>query len=402
MQIFVNTNFDFVRWRIHAVILSLLIIGFGAFLFFTKGPNLGIDFSGGANIVLRFTAAPPIGELRSELPAAVIQQYGPADESSVLIRLPQQQQEGDYAGEIVSNLHARLNPEGGEKLDLNYHGTDRLASVLQQADPDNRGTNPAAVQHYEALARRIIDHRSELGVFTSMQQITGVPGVSAAAAQVLNEQAYVGRFNLLSQETVGPQVGAELQAKAMWAIILASLAMAIYIAIRFEGGLVFGTSALVCIIHDVLIALTFMLLMNLEFSLNVVAALLTLIGYSINDTVVMYDRVRENKRRLKQSMTLGQHVNRAINDTLSRTVLTSATVLVVLVSLLLFGGEVIRSFAWILTIGVISGTYSTLYIVPAVVVAWDNRRNRNRPAPPATVQASGSREDVTTRKRKAS
>ena len=405
MQIFVNTNYDFVRWRWHATLLSLLLIGAGVFVFLTRGIHLGIDFSGGANITLRFAQPPPLQELRAALPAAVIQQYGPAADNSVLIRLPRQQTEGDYAGQVVSNLHDTLNPEGAAKHDLNYHGSDRMAALLQEADPDKRGTNPAAVQHYQALANRIIDARSEIGVFSSMQQVSSVPGVTPAVASMLNERAFLGRFNLLSQETVGPQVGSELQQKAFWAIVLSTLAMAIYIAIRFEGGLVFGGAALVRIIHDVAVAMAFLLFMRLEFSLNVVAALLTIVGYSINDTVVMYDRVRENKRRIKLPMTTAEHINKAINDTLSRTILTSATVLVVLLSLLAFGGEVIRGFAWILTIGVISGTYSTLFLVPAVVVAWDRwRNNRRRPGPPTagTVQSSVSRDEVTARKRKAS
>jgi preprotein translocase subunit SecF len=403
MQIFVNPNYDFVKYRFVAMIVSLLIILGGVALYFTRGINLGIDFKGGANIVLKFTGEPPLGQLRSILPSAVIQQYGKADEHSVLVRLPQQRSEGDYAGAIVADLHTKLNPEAATKHDLNYLGTDRLAALLQQADPDNRGTNPAAIQHYRSIAELIIAKRSELGAFTSMQQVVSVGGVSPAAATVLNEKAFLGKFNLLSQETVGPQVGKELQQKAFWAIVLSTLAMAIYIAFRFEGGLIFGTASLVSIFHDVLIAMTFVLIMRLEFSLNVVAALLTLVGYSINDTVVMYDRVRENKRKIKQPMTMAQHINKGINDTLSRTILTAGTVLVVLVSLILFGGEVIRGFSWVLFIGLISGTYSTLFVVPAVVVAWDNWKNRNRPqAATAAAVRTDARDEATARKRKAS
>ncbi|HET7707721.1 MAG TPA: protein translocase subunit SecF [Thermoanaerobaculia bacterium] len=404
MQIFVNPKYDFVKYRFVAMILSLLIILAGAAIYFTRGINLGIDFKGGANIVLKFASNPPLGELRSTLPSAVIQQYGAAKDNSVLIRLPQQRQEGDYAGAVVTNLHAKLNPQAAGKHDLNYLGTDSLAGLLQQADPDKRGTNAAALQHYRSVAERVIARRSELGVFTSMQQVVSVQGVTPATATVLNERAFLGRFNLLNQETVGPQVGKELQQKAFWAIVLSSLAMAIYIAFRFEGGLVFGAASLVSIIHDVLIAMTFVLIMRLEFSLNVVAALLTLVGYSINDTVVMYDRVRENKRKTKQPMTLAEHINKGINDTLSRTILTAGTVLVVLVSLILFGGEVIRGFSWVLFIGLLSGTYSTLFIVPAVVVAWDNWKNRNRRQPAVASPAARTdvRDDVTNRKRKAS
>lgn len=399
MQIFKNPNYDFIKWRWHAVVLSLIFIGIGAAVFLTRGVNLGIDFAGGANIILKFRGEVPLNELRAQLPNAVIQQYGRAHENSVLVRLPQQQGEGDYAGEIVEQLHARLNPEGAQKHDVNYVGSDRLAALLAQADPDNRGTAPAAAEYYNTIADRIIDKRSELGIFTSMQQVTTVPGVTTGIARVLNEQVFLGQFNVLSQETVGPQVGGELQQKALWAILLSALAMGVYIWMRFD--FVFGVAAMICIAHDVLIALAFLLVMQLEFSLNVVAALLTLVGYSINDTVVLYDRVRENKRKIKKPMSLPEHLNLAMNQTLSRTVLTSATVLVVLVAMLAFGGEVIRGFSWILTVGVISGTYSTLLIVPAVAVAWDNWNKRRRPAAvPARVEPPAAEAPV--RKRRVS
>jgi len=396
MRIFTNPNYDFIKYRWHAVILSLILIGVGAAMFITRGVNLGIDFAGGANIVLKFKEAVPLAELRAKLPAATIQQYDDAAKNSVLIRLPKQEREGDYAGAIVEQLHKDLNPEAAQKHDLNYLGSDRLASLLIETNPENRVASPQTVTHYNELAKRIIDKRSELRIFTDMNQVSSVQGASTAA-KVIRERAFIGRFNVLNQETVGPQVGAQLQVKAMWAIILSSLAMGAYIWIRFDIG--FGVSAIVCIIHDVLIATTFLLLLNLEFSLNVVAALLTIVGYSINDTVVLYDRVRENKRKIKKPMSLAEHLNLAMNQTLSRTILTAGTVFLVLVAMLAFGGEVIRSFAWILTIGVISGTYSTLLIVPAVAVAWDNFTSSRRA--PAAARVEAPREE-NQRKRKAS
>ena len=397
MRIFDNPNYDFIKYRWHAVIVSLLIIGAGAAVFFTRGINLGIDFAGGANIILKFNEAVRLDQLRQhpQLGGASIQQYGAADDHSVLIRLPQQNREGDYAGAVVEQLHVTLNPQGGQKLDLNYRGSDQIAAVLQQADPDKRGTQPDAATYYRDLGRRIIAKRSEVGIFTNMSQVTSVSGLSTAAAGVLNAQTYLGAFNLLNQETVGPQVGSELQRKAFLAIILSSLAMGLYIWLRFD--LIFGVSAMICIIHDVLIAMAFLLFLNLEFSLNVVAALLTIVGYSINDTVVTYDRVRENRRKIKKPMSLSEHLNLAMNQTLSRTILTSGTVFLVLLALLAFGGEVIRGFSWILTIGVISGTYSTLLIVPAVAVAWDRWKTKNRP-PVAERVADAPRVEPTPRR----
>lgn len=379
MQIFVNPDYKFVKHRWQGVAVSLLFVIAGIVGYFMNGVNWGIDFAGGATVTLKFKDAPPLNELRRDLPDATIQQYGKPEDRSLLIRLPKASKEGDQAGQVVSRLNQKLNPESASKHDLNYLGSDRLAALLKQADPENKGTQPVALAYYDSLAKKIIDKRSQVGIFTDMGQVTSTEGVTAPVARLLTEKTFLGRFNVLNQETVGPQVGAELQKKAVWAIVLSSLAMGIYIWLRFND-LTFGLGAVACIIHDVAIALAFMLMARLEFSLNIVAALLTIVGYSINDTVVMYDRVRENKRKIKKPMSLGEHLDLAINQTLSRTILTSGSVFLVLVALIALGGEVIRGFAWILMMGVISGTYSTLLIVPAVAVALDKWRGKKAPA----------------------
>jgi preprotein translocase subunit SecF len=404
MQIFVNTNYDFIKWRMAAVVFSLVWILVGAAFYLKNGINWGIDFAGGANIVLKFKDKVPMDKLRADLGDASIQQYGKPEENSALIRLPQLGREGDYAGATVAKLVKDLNPESADpnKVDLNYHGRDRIFDLLFTADPDARGTNDAAKKYYADMAQNIINKRSELGLFTNMSQVSSVPGVTANDSRVINQRAYPGAFNVLNQETVGPQVGRELQMKAIWAVILSTLAMGAYLWLRFD--LMFGFSAIVCIVHDVLVSLAFLFMIRGEFSLNIVAALLLVVGYSINDTVVTYDRVRENRRKLKQRMTLEEQLNLGVNQTLSRTILTSGSVVIVLIALIIFGGKVIHEFAWILLIGVLAGTYSTVTIVPAVAIAWNNLTGRKHdisgPARSARVEEPRN-EAPAPRKRKA-
>lgn len=377
MEIFVDSKFDFLKWRKPAMLASFIFIAAGLALLFLRGMNLGIDFAGGANLVLRFQGEPPTQTLRSLVADASIQQYGPPSENSVLIRLPKTAEEGDYAGQVVTDLHARLNPAVGDgKLDLNFQGRAALAEMLAAADPDRRGTSPDAVAHYDRIAESIVDERSDLGIFSDIGQVTAVEGVSPALAQTLRESTTLGQFIILNQETVGPQVGRELQQKAIWAIVLSTLAMGAYIAVRFD--LKFGVAAVLSLVHDSLFALAFLGMINGKFEIITVAAFLMVIGYSINDKVVVYDRVRENVKKLRSREPFPIVLNRSLNQTLSRTILTGGSVLLVLLSLIFFGGEVIHEFSLLLMVGVIAGTYSTLFIVPAIVLAWQERTTRRK------------------------
>jgi preprotein translocase subunit SecF len=182
---------------------------------------------------------------------------------------------------------------------------------------------------------------------------------------------------ILREDTIGPAIGAELRKDAITAVIVALIAILGYIAIRFK--FVYGLGAVAALFHDVLVAIGLLALLNglspylnLEINQHIVAAFLTIIGLSVNDTVVIFDRIRENLK-LYRSWSLYDVINKSINDTLSRTIITSGTVLIVLVILFVFGGEVTRGFALTLIIGIITGTYSSIYIASALVIEWVNR-----------------------------
>jgi preprotein translocase subunit SecF len=203
-----------------------------------------------------------------------------------------------------------------------------------------------------------------------------VPGISPGIVQWIQGNTVTGPFVLLSAENVGPQVGADLRQKALWAIVTSTLGMLIYIAWRFRS-LPFGVGAIVATIHDTLITVGLLALFQREFSLVVVAAILTLVGYSVNDTVVVYDRIRENLRTPKKE-ALELVINRSINQTLSRTVLTSGATMLVVLALFFLGGEVLNTFALTLIIGIVVGTYSSIYVAAPIVVIWKQFKDRRR------------------------
>src|SRR5256885_10039881 len=201
--------------------------------------------------------------LRADLADASIQQYGKSEENNILIRLPQLRREGDYAGQTVAKLNRDLNPESASgKLDLNFQGRDGLTDLLTKTDPDHRhapGIDPRP--YYAKIAEKIINRRSELGLFSNMRQVTSAPGVTTGITRVLNERTFLGAFNVLNQETVGPQVGRELQQKAIWAVILSTLAMGAYLWLRFD--LMLGVAAVVCHVTVVLVSLALLAIINI-------------------------------------------------------------------------------------------------------------------------------------------
>jgi preprotein translocase subunit SecF len=184
----------------------------------------------------------------------------------------------------------------------------------------------------------------------------------------LTKQFGAGQFEVRRIESVGPKVGKELRERGAWSVIAATVMMGFYIWVRFE--LRFGLGAVIALIHDVLVTIGALLLANYEFDLTIVAAILTVVGFSVNDTVIVCDRVRENMRKIKRE-SLESIINMSINETLSRTIITTGTAILVLLALFVLGGGVIRPFAYALLIGFASGVYSTIFIASPVILLWE-------------------------------
>ena len=248
-----------------------------------------------------------------------------------------------------------------------FENTPEIESIRQALA--NSGLGEVIIQRYDQPSLNQVMIRVERGA-----EQTG--DLDTAANQILDtlrERYQENRLVDSSTEIVGPVVGQELRRKARNATLLALAAMLIYIGLRFE--FIYGVGATLAVLHDVLITLGLVSLFGYEISLNVIAAFLTLVGYSVNDTIVIFDRVRENRRFLRRK-SLDEIINLSINQTLRRTVLTAGTTLLTVLSLYLAGGEVLRSFSFVLVAGIIVGTYSTIAIASAVVSWWRRVREK--------------------------
>jgi len=310
MQIFTKANYNFTRWRWHAIALSLTIIVAGAAMIVSRGGlPLGIDFSGGTLVVVGFDQDVSEDRIRQALDTVpgdeTLQQYGAAADRRWLIRLPQ-----------------TVTVEQGASLEA---ASEQILAALRMA---------------------------------------GLPS-----------------FEVVSRELVGPVIGADLQRRGVYATLTSILAITVYIGFRFRFS--FAVGAIAATLHDVFVTIAFLVFFGYEISLNVVAALLTITGYSVNDTIVIFDRVRENLRSMRKE-SLEQVVNVSVNQTLSRTIITAGTTFLSVLALYLFGGEVLQGFAFTMLVGIISGTYSTVFIASAIAIILSQRRQR------PTTAAAGS------------
>ncbi len=380
MQLFGETNIDFLGRRHIFVGLSLLLLLAGAASVALKGGlRLGIDFKGGTLVYMKLKQAPEVDRIRAALQSqglkvAALQPFeeGP-DSHELKIDLDLEGEVVETSGkqQLVETLRGLFPGEPG-KIDLNNAGEEALAerlrsnAVLAQSD--------LGYDEITSAAKRLIEIRDSsphLGLISDFSKLNNT-GVPRAVLDALPSEAYLGDFAIRGMEVVGPRVGKELQAQAVKATLAALGGMLVYIAFRFEW--IYGVAAVAAVIHDVLITLGFFSLFDREIELTVVAALLTLVGYSMNDTIVIFDRVRENKR-LTRRLGMEELLNLSVNQTLARTVLTSGLTFIAVLCLFIFGGEVLRSFSFALVVGVLIGSYSSIFVASPILLWWQNTRN---------------------------
>jgi preprotein translocase SecF subunit len=317
MRFFQNTKIDFMKGRKVAFGLSgfLLVLSIVS-LIVHGGPRFSVDFRGGTFIQLRFT------------------------------HLVDPQQSLNVPIEQVRAVFMDFGH--GESEIKHYGGTET--------------ENDSTIQD----------------VAVRLDATEGTDTLMAQVISKLDETFPDYSVHEIRRETVGPKIGKELVWAAIWSILVAMLLILVYIMWRFEFR--FGVGAVLALFHDVIITLGIFSVMDLEISIAIVAALLTIIGYSLNDTIVVYDRIRENLKTYRRQMqNYAGIINQSINETLSRTVVTSGTTLIVVIVLYFFGGEVINDFAFALICGIVIGTYSSIYIASPVLVEWESRRQAKVP-----------------------
>ena len=387
IEIFKHANYDFLSKKYFFIGLSWVLIAVGLVSVIArarsgKSFNMGVDFVGGTMANVKFKQTPDLNRIRAALEKQGIkggeitlqqvgEQIGQPPKNEVLIRLPKDPSgEADKGKQQVLAALATFNDASGQnKTDINTAGKDLLRDKFGSL----LGLDSTKA---DELATRIVDFREKergglIGNFDDLKNLSGVDG---ATFDKLSQNFFSGAAALKQAEAVSPQVGADLRNRAIYVTIVACIGMLLYVALRFKSW-GFGVGAIVAVVHDVLVTLGIFSIMQWEINLTVIAALLTLVGYSMNDTIVIFDRIRETMRT-KRREPLEKLANDAINQTLSRTIITSGLTLLTVLAMLLFGGDVLKSFSWALFIGIVIGTYSSIYIASPFMLWWEDWRSK--------------------------
>ena len=381
MEIFKQTNFDFLgkKWPFIGLSLLLTLIGFAS-LWIKGGPKYGIDFNGGALMDVNFIHRPPAERIRSALRqkiAGEIEVQEVSNSQEVLISTGVRDERGLQVvrNDMLSALNTAFNPSTGGKSDINAIGQTALVDALRNAL--SKAGGGMADDALGNLANRILDYRDgqHSGLIRSLDELSGIPGMTPQVLTAMKASFFPGQFHIGRVEIVGPKIGADLRQQAINVVLIALAAMLVYIAFRFEW--IYGVAAVIAVFHDTIITIGLFSLFNKQIDLTVIAALLTLVGYSMNDTIVVFDRIRENLR-LGMRGSFRDIVNTSINQTLSRTVLTSGLTFLTALSLFLFGGQVLNGFSFALVVGIIVGTYSSIFIASPILIFWRDLAEQRR------------------------
>ncbi len=385
MDIVKNPKIDWLgkKWYFIGV-SSFLVMASALSLLVGEGLNLGVDFTGGTLVYVKFKETPDLERIRStlgqaDLGAEEVTRFDEPSANEVQIRMARVESEvdedlGARSQAIFEALRAEFVDEANDsqRLDLNNVSVGGLSSWLQERDPDGLQSDLSISEfeeHYSALAERVTDQRtSQSGIIQDLSDLDGL-GLPDSVLSALQEDSFLGSYKIISVESVGPKVGNELRDRAQSAIFFSLLGMLIYIGFRFRP--IYGLAAIMALFHDVFLTLGFFSVSGKEISLTVIAALLTLVGYSINDTIVIFDRVRENLKLMRREK-LSSIINTSINQTLNRTIMTSGMTFLAVFALFMLGGEALSGFSLALVAGIIVGTYSSVAIASPIVLWWQN------------------------------
>ena len=392
MELFKSTNYDFLgkKWPFIIASLILSVGGIGSIIMH-GGLNYSIDFKGGAQVTVRFKNTPQLDKIRSAMQASSkihggvsVQNFtGGVAPNTVLVEteIQEEKQLNVNRQAMVEVLANTFGEPGNPKLDLNNSTSDTLSSRLSDAFQRNSvAMNDAQLK---TLVSGILDARDKQysGLVSDFSQLTSVPGMNSGIMSALQQETYLGSYHIGQVQMVGPKVGAELQKKAVLATLYALAGMLVYIAFRFEW--IYGLGAVIACFHDTIITIGLFSIFNEEISMTVIAALLTLVGYSMNDTIVIFDRIRENLK-LSRREPLENVMNKAVNQTLSRTVMTSGLTFLTVIALFAFGGPVLHGFSFALVCGIIVGTYSSVFVASPIVLFWHNYVDARKRKPVVT------------------
>lgn len=382
-----NKELNFMGLRKIAISISILIVIASIALVSTKGVKRGVQFIGGTEIQVRFKENIPIDDLRKafhddDFPNAQIVKIDEEGVNEFIIKITgaagDETKKGSTVATHIDEIFKKISHENGDpnKYDVNKINLTELTTSLTKANPlklEKEALIGEKVTEYNNIAKNYIKFRDEKGFFNSVEEAQAAFD-KQELKDFLSNNFYAGNYLKLKEDTFSPSISKEQTTKAVQAMVMALISILIYVSIRFKFAYAIG--AITALVHDVFITLGMFVLFDQEFSLPVVAAFLTIIGYSLNDTIIVFDRVRENLNLVKTKPLL-EVLNRSLNQTLSRTLLTSLTTLFVVVVLFFFGGLALRSFSFPLLVGIIVGTYSSIYIASPVFHAIETRLNKD-------------------------